>query len=450
MRVFFLLCLFLSAGLGQTVPEQEGRILARTGYSVSDSKIFTVYGDNGDIRSALTSLADEVTLDFSKLIQKPQKKGKYPVIVTLHGKLGEIITHSGIRQELRQVEDRYLLQLHVHLGRGFRHKELAFECLELLLHIQSLESMQVIPEDIVLSVPPWLVQGLLETSAWKKGEVSRVKYEMLKRGPELFDVERLLNLTKSDLQELTGPSRELFEASSGAMVLGLLGQPEGVQGVIEMISSISVFEGEIEDLLYGHFPGLNSGPKGIDKWWNLQIANMALPKMTDLLDMTETEDRLTEILHLYIRDELGQLNQSPMSDFQEFLKMEEADRKTVMEGVRAQLIRLNFRCFPLYRPFIVEYLRLIASWQAGEDKESIIVLDRLSSERKLMSSASVRSRDYLDWYLITHSQVARGDFSSYLRLKEQMIEEREQLKDELIDSYLDDIQAVWDRNASQP
>lgn len=423
---------------------------ADKGYSVSESKIYRVSGGNGDIRSALSSLADEVSSDYGKLIKESQQKGAYEVIISLYGKAGDKIDHLGVRQELKQVEDRYFLQLHVHLGGGLKRQQLAYEFLEMLLHTKSLEALDKIPDGIVLSAPPWLVQGLLEASAWEKGEASRVKYEILKQSPKLFDVERLLALGKEDLYKLTGPSRELFEASAGAMVLGLLEQPEGVEGLEAMISSVSSFEGEIEDLLYGHFPGLNSGSRGMEKWWSLKVANMSLPKMTEVLDMEETELRMSEILHLYVRDELGQLNQVALSDYLDFIAMEEGDRRVVMEGVKNQLIRLNYRCFPLYRPIIIEYFNLIKMWERGEDKDSVILLESLSSERELMLSAAKRSRDYLDWYLITHSERASGDFDSYLRLKDTMEKERKQLADDLIDPYLDQMQKIWGQRKLQP
>ncbi len=420
-----------------------------TNYTVSGSKIFTVYGERLEIRSAIASLADDIVRDMEKLLSQPQKAGRFPVIITLHGQVGEVITHSGIRQQLQQIGDRYLLQLHVHLGKGFRREELSYECLELLLHRKALEPLDSIPEDIVLKAPPWLVQGLIEASLWKEGKAGREKYETLRNSPQLFGAERLLNLEKSDLNQLRGPSRALFEASAGAMVLGLLEQKGGVDQVIKLLAEVSRFEGETQDLLYQYFPTLNTGAQGIEKWWNLQVANMALPKLTDVYDISETETQLQDILYLYIRDELGQLKRKSLSEYKSLIAMEPRDRLEAMESVKTELIRLNYRCFPLHRPIIAEYLALISAWQQGEDTDSSTRLDRLKKERELMGIAAARSRDYLDWYIISNAREVKGDFRNYQNFKQQIEKEREILKDELIDPYLDQMQMIWQQRKSQ-
>ena len=82
----------------------------------------------------------------------------------------------------------------------------------------------------------------------------------------------------------------------------------------------------------------------------------------------------------------------------------------------------------------------------GELKNISGRLPLLAGERLKMVIADERVRDYLDWYQITRAHEVTGDFSGYMKLKERLAMEREERKDEVIDPYLDRVQALMRRD----
>ena len=226
-------------------------------------------------------------------------------------------------------------------------------------------------------------------------------------------------------------------------VLGLLAQEQGQDRFKSFLKQVALFQGEMEDLLWSSFPSLNTGPKGIHKWWALQVAQMSLPKMTEILSIQESEAQLEQALWLALIDEEQRLQRAPLFDYLKLIELKDAYRQRFCYELIQRLVKVSQRSFPIYRQIIEAYIALIYQWSLGEDPESVIVLESLEREREMIVQVAQRGEDYLDWFIITQRQQALGDFESYKQLKTLFKKQRELKSDDLIDPYLDQIQQVW-------
>lgn len=225
--------------------------------------------------------------------------------------------------------------------------------------------------------------------------------------------------------------------------MSMLQQNGGKESMRKMLSEVALFEGESAELLRKYFPGMNTGAKGLQKVWNLQVADMAAPKLSETLDIKETEKRLSEVLFFSQFDVNGVGRQVPLTEFGVLKDLDLQQRINSLAATRADLVQLSYRSFPSYRPFLMEYSLLTADLIKGKDEGMADRLANMEEQRILMLTSYERTRDYLDWYQISQAHEVKGDFSGYMRLKERLAMEREERKDPVIDTYLDQVQGVF-------
>lgn len=381
----------------------------------SQSGQFRVTGGDPGARGALALLAESARREFRETCGL--KGGwKIPVEIRLPGSAtGERPILTG----LVDVEGMRLFTLDIRTGEGVDHEAFKRAVYALLIYDMAIEAG--VDPDARLVAMPWLVEGLIEAAAWRKGEVDRRLYRALFESGGLFRLEELLGMEEGKHRRLDGATRAAFRVSAGSLVTALLEQPQGKEGFRGFLKEAASFAGEAKLVLSRHFPELNLSGNGLDKLWRLQMANKGgLNSLHDVLSVKQTEDALHEALQLDLRNGEGLVQRVPLAQWKDALKMEEAERDQATRGAEDALVRLSYRCFPSYRPLLVEYQRLLAAVRSGKPNDVDKKLAELDETREVMVARSAHGRDYLDWFEITRARETSGAFEDYLKLKQEL------------------------------
>ncbi|MFC5049603.1 hypothetical protein ACFPK9_03085 [Rubritalea spongiae] len=440
-----MLCCFQGILFAQSRAQVVGEDLTpgvQRNTSEIKSRKIVVKGENTQMRMAVSSIANEIAESLRGLLgEEDDFQDGRTIYIELSSSSGSL----KVRPRVKPFERSDLfIELLVNTRTQVDRDVLAHGVIEVLLYRRGLAEVNSLEDDQMISVPTWLSIGLLEASKWKEDSSKRQVYEHLLKRPDLFTLDQTLSASGMEVRNFDSTNNTFFKASSCALVLSMLNQDNGKEGMREFIDDVALFEGDISELIRRHFPLVNTGANGIHKMWSLQIASMAAPKMTESLTMQESDEKLTELLRFTISDEEGNSKLVPISDYALLTGLTTKQKVLAVDAMRQGVIQLSNRCHPIYRPLLLEYISISGSIVAGENDDIEERLNALAVQRQNILVADERCRDYLDWYQITRAHSVTGDFSGYMRLKERLAMEREQSKDESIDTYLDKVQTIME------
>ena len=435
----------------RAVPVQEAvpAPLAEDVTVTSRTKQFRVSGGNQFGRGLCVIMAEDAKRELLQLLEQVDD-WKIPISVVLHGEPGDKAPATTFVTRLRVVEGVYRLQLDMHLAEGLKVMAFKRAVTEMLLYERALRSLPQLEENMLLSVPPWLSVGLREASAWRNQQSDRRLYAAMFSKDGAFKVEDLLAVNRAEFAKFDEASLVAFRVCAGAMVMAFLEQAEGRLAFREFLNEAASFEGEMALLLRRHFPDLNLSPNSLAKWWALQLANRGgLNLLTDVMSITDTERELAETLYLHLpiqgaenaagRERVGIDQWSRLKD------LEPKQRLAAVKPAQAALVHLSYRCFPSYRPLLVEYQKQLVRLGRGDEVAMAAALGELTRAREIMAAKSQRGRDYLDWFEITRARETSGVFDDYLRLKKEL-GMRENDREDAVSLYLERMDKLFNRN----
>ena len=389
--------------------------------------------DAGDLVKGLDLLA-------GKLTGKP-----FPIYVQLYPAVaGKPSAMTRSFYVSKQGESKYRLQINLRVGPGnaFDRKEFDRLLLELVVMERTLRALpeEKTPEKV--EVRPWLVEGLLEAMAWEQGRGDRRMYSSLMESGGWVEVDKLVD--RVGLAETDVLSRELFRASSGALVMALLSQSQGKLSMKEFLGKVAVFEGEQLTLLRTHFPQANFGPKGLERWWMLQVAAMSEKKVTEAMTIPETEERLRKVLELYLKDEKGGPMRVGLDSWRMVAGLETREARIEAARPAADLLaHLSFRCFPTYRRVIGGYVQLLSDLAEEKTEKFEERMANLETYRAAEMRRHAQLIDLMDWYHLANVREESGEFEDYLRVRENL-RKSESGRSDPMNRYLDKVEKVFE------
>lgn len=405
-----------------------------------------IYGGDASLRVAMVQDADVLIGELDDLVGEMPGTA-FPIILKLYPP--EEGKPSRIAKQFLKPEggkSKYLLQIDLWLGRGnsFNRGEVERVILEMLLIERSLRALP--PEETTerVEIRPWLVDGISEALLWKKNKGDRRMYISLMESGGWMEVEDMVDQKKTDKLDVL--SRELFRASSGALVMALLSQDQGDQSLEEFLKRVGTFEGEQMTLLRTHFPQANLGKKGMDRWWMLQVAALSEKKLTEAMTVPETDEKLGKILELHLKDKKGQAIRVGLSEWRKVAALETQEER--IEAVRPTsdlLAHLSFRCFPSYRAPIGGYIALLSNLAEGKTEQIDEMLVNIKSFRVAEMERHRQLIDLLDWYHLSSVKEESGEFEDFLRVKENLRNGTEAHKDAL-NKYMDQVQEIFEES----
>lgn len=411
MRFFYLWVLLL---FPWEVRAQEERVETGVG---SSGKVVVLGGTNR-LRVAVAQGAEELMGGLDRVAGRAEGTA-LPIVVQLYrpdGRKPSVITRQLLRVAAGDGET-FRLQVNVRLAQGMslRQKKLNRTLLEMLLIERGLRNKTLEETGEEVAVPPWLVDGMGEAIEWELGRGDRRVYASLAEGMGLMNVSEVLEVGAVGEMDLL--KRELFRASSGALVMALTGQAEGKKALKELLETAPSYQGEMISLLQSLFPEVNLGAQGLEKWWSLTVAKMGEKPLSESMTVSETEARLSEVLRLRLAGE-GAVELIPLERWDRIEQLEQEERRMAVERCAALLTGLSYRCFPSYREVIAGYLGVLAKMvKGGEELEAIdAALSSLKSFREGEVRRVEKLRDLMDWFHLSSVQVESGEFEEYLRV----------------------------------
>lgn len=404
----------------------------------------SVVGSRQVIRGGIASIAENLRVQLNSLTGDNDRKLQIPIIIRLYGKEGDKERKENLVSEIVDIQGQYQLRLHIHLAKGVDNRRLRYHLMELLLYERGLGAGQNVEDDERVLVKPWLIVGMLEALDIKAGTAEKKIYQADLPYFKILPLDQVFAASEAEWQAMQERKPLAFRAISGAMVNALLRQPDGRSSISNYLADVATFKGEMENLMRKHFPGMNKSQNSLEKWVDLEMAELGTAHMTDVYSIVDTDRRLESILVLRYQDpERGAVSVG-IDGYQEVLKLEPAERFNAVAGARAELERLSYRCFPTYRPLLGEYAEILRELAEGEDKEISTRLKNLSDVRMKFQAAGKRVRDYLDWFYITQSHDVSGAFKEYRELSDAL--KREAMRPSSQDSteqYLDQVQKIF-------
>lgn len=412
---------------------------------ISRSKQFRITGGDSKARVVCSILADDVRDEIMRLLEIDED-WRWPISIVLHGKQGDKAPARTWVCRLWMIDKVYQLQLDKHLAPGIEPERFRNAVTAMLIYEWTLRKSPVLDGDVDPGVPPWLVVGLREASAWRTQQCDRRLYAAMFRQGGAFNLDALFAVDDAGYEKLDPASRLAFQMSAGSMVLALLQQPEGKRSFLEFLAAVATHQGEMPILLRNHFPGLNLSQNSLSKWWSLQLANQGDSHLlTDVMTVAETEEQMARCLFLALPggpDAPGA--QVALTEWPRLATLDAEGRLAAVKPAQAALVHLSYRCFPSYRPLLLEYQKLLIRLGQGQNDAVQRSLEELDQARQVMAARVRRGRDYLDWFEITRARETSGVFDDYLRLKEELKERGNTRKDGM-SKYLDRMDALFHR-----
>lgn len=430
----------------QPIPAPEFPAVPAKSARVTESKSlqFRITGDDPKVRGTLSFMAEDTKEEFLKLTEE-KDEWKIPVWVYLHGKQGDPIPKRTMAFDLQYGDDGFKLLIHVHLAHGIEAERFHSAVLTALVYERSLRSMKPGPLDENLIVRPWLIEGLSEVLTWKRGASDRKLYQAIFQAGGLYNLEEMLDVSQNRYDDYDSAMRAAFRVSAGGLMMALIEQPSGRSAFPAFIAEAAKFGGDMPVLLRKHFPGLNLSKKSLEKWWALQMANQSRFSLHEVMSIEETEKALSMALKLRFRDEEGIARDRDIQAWQELAALDDGSRAFGVRHAEEALVHMSYRCFPSYRPLLLEYQALLQAIAQPNKKINIASkLSELEENRVLMSQRSKRASDYLDWFEITRARETTGVFDDYIKLKKRLDQGIMQNNDH-ISQYLDQVEKLYHR-----
>ncbi|MEP2774801.1 MAG: hypothetical protein ABJQ29_16605 [Luteolibacter sp.] len=408
---------------------------------ISHTEQFKIYGGKSADRGTAANLAEEAKEQLLRLTEE-KDEWKIPIRIRLMGEEGGEVPERETALRLVYNDTTYEVHVYVSLSRGLRRDPLKRAVTEALVYAKGLHD-RPFENDVPFTVPPWVVEGLSEATAWRLKESDRKLYDAIFRSGGLYKLDDLFVLSDGAYLKIDAASRAAFRVSSGALMMALLEQADGKAGIRGFLEELAAYQGEMPVLLRRHFPDLNLSESSLAKLWMLQLANKGTAPLTESLGVVQTEAALAEALKLRFTDEEGVFQEVPIDNWQIIAALKEPDRIEAVRPADEELVRLSYRSFPSYRVLLVEYQGVLADLAKGETENIAASLEALAATRSTMLEKAEQARDFMDWFQITRARETSGAFEDYLRLKAQLKTRSNKRKDH-ISEYLDRLEPLFD------
>ena len=414
---------------------------------ISHSKLFSVSGGDSLRMGAIASRADALYGQVRKLLNL-DKTHKHLISIRLIGKSTDSPMLNPIRTRINIIDNHPNFQIRIHPGGGIDLARLDKAIITMVLYEYVLRDLDpgAYPESIGL--PGWLVAGVQQAVLWKSGRAERRIYQQLFQRAEMLSPEEMISIAEPE--KLDAASREVYEVSCGVMLMSLLGLEGGEAQLKNLLEDAATADGTPMEAITEHFHELGVDSSLLNKWWAIELANLALPRSNEAMAPLESEKLLQEALTISYFDPETEVPR-PVSMDDAYALVELPNWQKLVQPAIERLVAMSHTCFPGYRPIITEYCRVINQLIAGEHPDAVqSSLGVLRELREAYYTAARRGRDYLDWYEISFTGSERGrSFDSYLETM-QMLRLNNPGPDTPMSRYLDDIEALYTQAEGAP
>jgi hypothetical protein len=414
---------------------------------VSHSKLFSVSGGDSLRMGAIATRADDLYSQVCKLLQL-EKAHKHLISIRLLGKSTDTPSLHPIRTRINIIGDQPNFQVRIYPGGGIDLDRMDKAIITMILYEYVLRDMdpEAYPEHIGL--PGWLVAGLQQAVLWKAGRAERKLYQQLFHRAEMLSPEEMISIENPE--KLDAASRQVYEVSCGVMLMSLMARDGGLDQLKNLLSNAATADSSPVENITEHFHELGVDSSLLNKWWAIELANLALPRASEAISPLETEKLLQEALTIMYLDPETEVPRPVMLD-DAYALVELPNWRKLVQPAIARLVSLSHTCFPGYRSIITEYCRVIGQLADGAHADDVQnSLGPLQELRRAYYSAALRGRDYLDWFEISFTGKEHNrSFDSYLETM-HLLRSESPGPDTAMSRYLDDIEALYTQKEGTP
>lgn len=363
------------------------------GRTVSSSRQFIIYSEDSSSRLKLSALADE----SAKLWREwagIKKEWKYPIILNFPAN-PKNRPREPIRTTLSEADGgEQKVQIEILDPSLMFSSALRTEIFRALALEYSYRDTPLKAGKSYRFAPDWLAEGLAEEMRSKQDGLPSRAIEGLLNAPKKPSVMDLLRAKPPTIPL----ERDLYRILSLAFIRTLVQLPEGKEGVRQLIAKLPQTEITPEQILKA-FPSLQFDLSVLDKEWTLTLAKIASGTRIEPLGFEATGDAIARIFTIKAPADAKDPNAVRAQGTQALSEIARSPTGTrALQDVATNLLQLDTRAHPIYRPVIAEYRTII--YQLLQ-KPKANIKKRLEKNDELFLLLSSRSKDitdHLNWF----------------------------------------------------
>lgn len=400
--------------------------------STSASRQFIIYHSDGTIRGKIARKVEDIKSQWLKSLQM-QDEWKYPIVLQIVSLAP--VGSPRIRTALYLGDgDEAKVQIDIFDLSVLRNGEFDAEvyralCLEVMYRQNLPKAGKTYQQP-----PVWLLEGLVEDAQAKAGEGI---------GPGLYDriIEsgspaKLETFLKERPEMMDATTRAIYRARSMALLRALLASPGGPQGMVTWLRSLPTSNPTDAGKMLDNFPNLASRPADLSKQWALALADASASNRTKSLPMAETTRQLALIMDFGTPQDPKKPNEAMVTGAMALPIIARTKSGPFIVAKKAEeLLRLQMRAHPLFRPIIEEY-QLIATELVHKPKKNLEkrIEKNIELQKALVSRAS-EIEDYMNWFEAAKLETPSQEFDVLLEMP------KEGGRGDPITRYMNDLEA---------
>lgn len=377
------------------------------GRSVSPSQQFVVYGDDPELRGAVSQLAERTKSNLLSLLRRPDE-WKTVIVINLQTPQANLPEVPPADLRFSQTGFGLKLQLDLTIGTNVDASFVERELLRAILLEMIYRRKPDLPAGAVYVQPPdWMLEGVSALTP------SRDRSELI---DALAITTKTVSLKEflqpRPISDLDSTTRALFRAYSYALVQLLVDLADGRSQLFRYIDNLSTCSNDPLSDLQAQFPALRNDAVA---QWKSKLAEIESARKYELFSFAKTGQRLDELL------KTGLGGASP-----ETVDLDQlASRRRLAPTGNAALVQLSrdlslltTRAHPLMRTIVREYQEIASLIVVQKWRWLTHRLSEVNALRDQIAAQMNKIDDYMNWFEATQLTNKSGSFTGYLMAAE--------------------------------
>lgn len=378
--------------------------------SVSATKQFTVFCEDGALRARVASFVDEVKRGVLDVVGE-RDGWRIPVVVSLEPAPAGTDPGTPVTLRLIQTPNGPSIQLHVQIGSNPADVHLQKHIVRAVLLDLIYRDRPPRAGDPYVEAPWWFVAGTVERFRQRDHGFEAGLYRRMIETNRLPSVGEFL---PGHGHDLGGVAAAFDSACAFALLQLLLEQPEGKPRLAQLLRNWPETHLDPVAALTHAFPALGPDAESLQKWWTLNFARFATSDRYRGLGAEDTDRALEELLAFeVVVNKSGKKERFAVHDFKEFMRHRGA--RAAAAAQQKAIITLSTKANVLMRPVLASYEEVFALLARGKTRGIADRIERAELYRSAVLQRKTDIADYLNWYEATQFGTRSGAFENFLR-----------------------------------
>ena len=264
--------------------------------STSELGQFVIHGADLESRTFINKLCEETAEQMARLLHDTERY-EIPIVISVKTPPNVSLNGPAVGTDIAQLAfGGFRLQITIQVRPDFNVADFRDELVRMLIAERILRGHKELTTTRTRILPDWLLTGVKEAMRYRNRSRPSAVFAAVFRTGKIYGIEEILETTPGSLDAL---SRAIYETSCCALVLTLLDQPDGNLRMAKFLNALATETKSDREMLNRWFPGLNASKTSLNKWWSIQMANLATPTVFETLGPSETAKELDQALQLH-------------------------------------------------------------------------------------------------------------------------------------------------------